>query len=197
VPITSLSRQQIAQRIAVVAQREEIAFGYSVREVVMMGRAPHQFEGGGLRASAEDEAKVEDVLARTGLVPFAERKVNELSGGEQKRVAIARGLAQDADVLLLDEPAASLDVKEVVRLYDLLEAEVRRGRACLVVMHDLNVAAQYASRIVLLSKGKIVAQGAIGQVMTYAKLRETFETDLYVGVNELTGSGFYVPMRGR
>jgi len=192
----SLDRRAIAQELAVVPQTEAIAFGFSVREVVSMGRAPHQ--GGWMRATAEDDDIVDDVLARCDLASLARRSVRALSGGEQKRVAIARALAQRPRVLLLDEPGAFLDVRHQIALYDLLADEVRSGQiACAVVMHDLNIAAQYASRIALAKDGRLVAIGAVDEVMTWARLRETFDTDLYAGFNELTSTRFFLPMRTR
>lgn len=171
-----------------------IAFSFSVREIVRMGRAPHQ--GAWMRPSDEDEAIVEDVLARCDLRDLAHRPASALSGGEHKRVLIARALAQKPEVLLLDEPAAFLDVGHALGLYDLLAEVTAKDRiACLVVMHDLNLAAQYASRVVLMKKGAVVASGSIDEVMTYASLRETYDTDLYAGLNELTGTHFSADAR--
>ena len=194
-PIGSLHRREVARSLAVVPQQSEVAWGFAVRDVVTMGRAPHQ--DGWMRASDEDRRVVGEVLERCDLARLAERSVAELSGGEQKRVAIARALAQKPKVLLLDEPAAFLDVRHQIALYDLLAESVARERlACLVVMHDLNVASQYATRVVLAKSGRFVAVGTVEDVMTYQKLRETFDADLYCGLNDLTGTRFFIPMRG-
>jgi iron complex transport system ATP-binding protein len=193
-PIQSLDRRAIARSLAVVPQAEHVAFAFSVRDVVRMGRAPHL--SGWLRLSAEDEGIVDDVIERCDLARLQHRPAAALSGGERKRVAIARALAQRPRVLLLDEPGAYLDVRHGLALYDLLAEEIERASlACMVVMHDLNIAAQYASRIALMKDGKLVACGAVEDVMTYENLRRTFETDLYAGVNELTGARFFLPMR--
>ena len=195
-PIEGMDRRTIARKVAVVSQSEQVAFSFSVRDVIMMGRAPHQ--EGWMRSSAEDRRIVDEAVVRCDLVALADRAVGELSGGEQKRVAIARALAQEPRVLLLDEPAAFLDVKHQLALFDLLRQEVEsHGLACVVVMHDLNMAAQYASRVVLAKSGRLIASGSIDDVMTYARLRETFDCDLYVGKNELNGSRFFLPMRAR
>ena len=192
--LAGMDRRAIARTVAVVQQSEEVSFGFTVREVVAMGRAPHQ--GAWMRASDDDRAIVEESLARCDLEGLALRLVSELSGGEQKRVAIARALAQKPRVLLLDEPSAFLDVRHEIDLYDRLTALVAEEKlACVVVMHDLNVAAQYATRVVLMKLGRIVAQGKVEEVMTYARLKETFDADLYCGVNELTQSRFFLPMR--
>ena len=195
-PMSAPSREAIARDVAFVAQTESVAFGFTVSDVVMMGRAPHQ--GGWMRASDRDRSVVLAAMKQCDVEHLAARAVSELSGGEQKRVAIARALSQDARVLLLDEPAAFLDVRHQVDLYELLVGEVaRRKRACVCVMHDLNAAAMYASRVVLMKGGAIVAAGPVNDVMTYARLKETFDADLYVGVNELTKDRFFLPMRRR
>jgi iron complex transport system ATP-binding protein len=195
-PIASRSRVEIARELAVVEQVQEMAMGFSVHEVVMMGRAPHQ--GPWMHASSEDRRIVDDALRRCDLVLFAARPAHALSGGEQKRVAIARALAQEPRVLLLDEPGAFLDVRHQLELYELLADEVkRRGLACLVVMHDLNVAAQFADRVVLMKEGRVVASGLVAEVMTDETLRSTFDADLYCGIHESAGMRFFLPIRTR
>ncbi|HLK46285.1 MAG TPA: ABC transporter ATP-binding protein [Acidimicrobiales bacterium] len=193
-PIGGLSRREVARQVAVVAQSEEVAFGYTVTDVVTMGRAAHQ--DAWMRSKAEDLAIVLRAMQRCDVRELAERPVADLSGGEQKRVALARALAQAPRLLLLDEPTAFLDVRHQVALFDLLDEEVRAGLACVVVMHDLNLAAQYASRVALMKAGRLVAAGKVEEVMTYNGLREVFDSDLYVGVNDVTGARFFLPMRG-
>lgn len=189
------SRAETARVLAVVEQTQQLVGGFSVRDVVAMGRAPHQ--GSWMRATERDSAIVNDAIARCDLLQLASRVATELSGGEQKRVAIARALAQEPKVLILDEPGAFLDVRHQLDLYELLAEEVKqRGLACLVVMHDLNLAAQFADRVVLMKKGCVVADGSVADVMTSKTLKETFDADLYCGVNDLTGSRFFLPMRG-
>ena len=190
------ARPQIAQQVAVVEQTQEMSAAFTVREVVAMGRAPHQ--GPWMRPAAEDAAIVDAALARCDLVALAGRSARALSGGEQKRVAVARALAQEPSVLLLDEPGAFLDVRHALDLYELLAAEVKeRGLACLVVMHDLNVAAQFADRVVLMKNGNVIAAGTVPEVMTWRTLKDTFDTDLYCGVNDVNGTRFFLPMRQR
>jgi iron complex transport system ATP-binding protein len=194
-PIGELPRQEVARDVAVVAQSEEVAFGYSAFDVVMMGRAAHQDRW--MRPRSEDIAIARRAMQRCEVLDLGDRAVSDLSGGEQKRVALARALAQTPRVLLLDEPTAFLDVRHQIALFDVLAEEVAKGLACVVVMHDCNLAAQYVSRVALAKRGRLVAVGTVEEVLTYTRLRETFDSDLYVGVNDVTGSRFFLPMRTR
>jgi iron complex transport system ATP-binding protein len=194
--VATLARSQVARGLAVVEQQQELAMGFTVREVVAMGRAPHQ--GAWMRPTERDDAIIGEALVRCDLVTLADRPAHALSGGEQKRVAIARALVQEPKVLLLDEPGAFLDVKHQLDLYELLAGEGKgRELACLIGMHDLNVAAQFADRVVLMKNGRVVAAGSVDEVMTWKTLKETFDADLYCGVNDLTGVRFFLPMRAR
>jgi iron complex transport system ATP-binding protein len=191
--VPSMDRREVARQIAFVAQTTDVALGFTVREVVTMGRAPHQ--GGWMTASEADHALVASAMSRCELATLADRRVETLSGGERKRVAIARALAQEPKVLLLDEPGAFLDVRHQLVLYEMLEHFAAEGMAVALSMHDINAAAQYASRILLLKEGSVVADGVIEQVLTYRRLRETFDADLYCGTNDVTGARFFLPMR--
>ncbi|KYG09854.1 ABC transporter permease [Sorangium cellulosum] len=194
-PLAGMDRRAIARCVAVVPQGIASAPGFSAREVVMMGRAPHQ--GAWMRASRRDDEAVARALEACDLVELSERPVAELSGGEQKRVAIARALAQEAQVLILDEPGAHLDIRHSIEVHEVVRREVAERRlACVAVLHDLNAAAQYADRVALLKAGRLVAQGTIEEVMTYRRLKDVFEAELYVGVNELDGSRYFLPVRG-
>ncbi len=191
--VSGLDRRGLARRVGFVTQTADVAFGFSVREVVMMGRAPHQ--GNWMNATEADEHAVDEAMRRLELVDLVSRHVDALSGGEQKRVAIARALAQSPSLLLLDEPGAFLDVRHQLALYDLLVELAEGGLAVVLTMHDINAAAQYASRVALLKSGSLVAIGAIDEVLTYRRLRETFDADLYCGVNDVNGARFFLPMR--
>jgi iron complex transport system ATP-binding protein len=189
---SELTRREIARRLAVVPQDSDVAFGFSVREVVAMGRAPHQ--SGLLVASEFDRSVVEGVLARSELESLADRPVAELSGGERRRVVIARALAQQPEVLLLDEPAAHLDIRHAVALYETARREVGERRvACIAVMHDLNAAARWADRVVLLSSGRVRAQGSVDAVLEPGLLEEVFGLPVRVGVDAAEGVRYFLP----
>jgi iron complex transport system ATP-binding protein len=171
-------------------------FPFTALEIVLMGRHPHL---SGLAFESEaDVARARLALARCGATDLADRVIHRLSSGERQRIVFARALAQAPECLLLDEPASFLDVRHQVELYDLVrELCEESGVAVLTVLHDLNLAAEYCDRIVLLREGRVLAAGATADTFTYANLTRTFDTDIYVDVNDLTGSLLAVPLSGR
>lgn len=194
--VQSLDRRALARLVALVPQTEEAAAGFRVREVVEMGRAPHQ--DGWMRPRAVDREAVDETIARCDLAHLEARPVETLSGGERRRVSIARALAQRPRVLVLDEPAAFLDVRHCLELHDLLADVVARERiACVMAMHELEGAARLASRVVLLRAGRVVADGPPDEVMTTARLREAFDVEVDVGVHAPSGRRYFVPRRAR
>lgn len=194
--VAKADRQVLARQIAFVPQTETVTLGFRVRDVVAMGRAPHQ--DGWMREGPDDRAVIEEVLERCDLVSLRGRRVDELSGGEQRRVAVARALAQRPRLLLLDEPAAFLDVRHRMDLYDLLEEIAQMDRvACVIAMHELDAAAQVASQALLLREGRVVAGGAPDDVMTPETLREAFDAEIDTSVHSPTGQRYFVTRRDR
>lgn len=195
-PVGDYPRAELARTLAVVPQNEPAVFGFTAREVVAMGRAPHTGLFGALGPA--DHAAIDAALARCDAAQFARRPLGELSGGEQKRVLIARALAQRAPVVLLDEPVAFLDIRHQLEVCELLARGVAEGEfTAVAVLHDLNLAAQFCDRLLLLRGGATVALGGVDEVMTYRRIREAFEAEVYVGQNELNGTRFFIPMRPR
>jgi iron complex transport system ATP-binding protein len=133
-------------------------------------------------------------MQRTGVLELAARSIHELSGGERQRVILARALAQEAPIMLLDEPAAFLYIRHEVEIYDLLHDLQRDGRSIISVLHDLNLAALYCDRVALLKAGRLVRLGPPSEVITYATLTEVYETEVYVDINDVTGAVNVLPL---
>ena len=189
----SLSRKELARRVAIVPQVPLVPAGITVREYVLLGRTPYVSYFGSERRA--DHAAAESAIEQLDLQEFALRRVDTLSGGERQRATLARALAQDAPILLLDEPTAALDVgrqQQVLELVDDLRAT--RGLTVLSTMHDLTLAGQYADRLLLLDGGRLVAAGTADAVLTRALITEHYGAE--VEVVDAPGSGFVVvPVR--
>jgi len=169
----SLSTVQRARYIATVPQAVTLPPAYTVWETVLFGRTPHLgFLG---QPSQKDEEIARQALQRVSALPFAERRVGELSGGEQQRVLLARALCQSTPILLLDEPTAHLDLQYQVGLLELVRELAHRDQlAVLVALHDLNLAAHYADRIALMVAGDIKALGSAKDVLQHDLIREAY-----------------------
>ena len=177
--LTHFNRRQIARRIAVVPQELTVPFAFTVQEMVMLGRSPHVRPLAG--ASAHDRQVVEQKMTLTDTLELASRPFNELSGGEKQRVIIAMALAQEAEILLLDEPTVHLDISHQVEILELIKRLNRQqGLTVLAIIHDLNLAALYFDRLLLLNSGRIVASGTPGQVLCEERIRQVFQTNVQV-----------------
>ncbi len=186
------SRRDLARTVGVVGQQEEAVFPLSVLETVMLGRYAHL---GPLDAPGpHDHAAVTAALERCDIVGLAQRSVDTLSGGEWKRVRIARALAQEPRALILDEPTASLDVRHEMEMFELVRRLVAGGLAGLVITHHLNLAARFADRIVLLNAGVVVTTGTPLQVLNKETLSRVFQWPVAVTI-WLDGSPQVVPLR--
>lgn len=191
-PVSDCSAREIGQLVATVPQETTVAFEFPVADIVEMGRTPHRsrFEP----ADDADRAAVDDALERTDTVRFAERSVDELSGGERQRVMVARALAQDAPVLLLDEPTASLDINHQVRTLALARALADDGRTVVAAIHDLELAARFCDRMALLSDGALLAEGSPETVLTSGRLEAAFDVRTAVATNPVTGTPAVTPL---
>jgi iron complex transport system ATP-binding protein len=169
----SLSTLQRARYIATVPQAVSLPPAYTVWETVLFGRTPHLgFLG---QPSPRDEAIARQSLQRISALPFADRRVGELSGGEQQRVLLARALCQSTPILLLDEPTAHLDLQYQVGLLELIHELAHKDKlAVLVALHDLNLAAHYADRIALMVAGRIKAMGSAKDVLQPKLIEEAY-----------------------
>ncbi len=171
-PVGEWRRGALAQVVALVPQREETPFSWQVEEMVGFGRYARR--GALSPMTAEDRAAVERALTRSDVASLRTRRIETLSGGEWQRVRIARALAQEPRLLVLDEPTASLDLGHEMELFELVRRLVDEGLAALVVTHHMNLAARYADRMMLLDAGRVAASGPPSQVMRGELLSRVF-----------------------
>jgi iron complex transport system ATP-binding protein len=171
-PVAKLSRRELAQRLAIVPQDTHIPFPFSVEEIVLMGRAPHQ-SGFGFE-SRQDLEHAAGALEKMGISHLAGRSILELSGGERQLVMLARAFAQQPEVLLLDEPTAFLDLRHRISVLGAVREFCASGGAALLVSHDLGLAARACDEIALLADGVIYESGAPAVVLTPEAIQETF-----------------------
>ena len=185
--LSQLSRKSVARSLAVVPQQFHIPFAFTVGEVVMLGRIPF------LKAFAEeskaDKQFVSNAMALVGISELKERRFDELSGGERQKVILAMALVQQPRLLLLDEPIVHLDITHQVEILELVKGfNVEQGLTVIGAMHDLNLAALYFDRLVLLKGGKVWADGTPAQVLTEDIIRDVFSASVRVEPHPVTGA---------
>jgi ABC-type cobalamin/Fe3+-siderophores transport system ATPase subunit len=185
-----------ARNVAVVPQETHPVFDFTVQEIVHMGRAPHLglfgIEG------SKDRALSHEAMERCDVAHLSTRSFRALSGGERQRVLLARALAQEARLLLLDEPTAFLDLKHRLAVYDLLtRLHDESGLTVVVVSHDINLAARYCDRLVLLRCGSVAADGPPSEVLRPEPIRSVYEVDVDVLTDPASGRPFVIPLSPR
>jgi len=181
-----MSPRRIASKMAYVPQLAEPVFAYTVEEIVLMGRFARQgrFE----RASAVDGEAVAEALRLTDVAGLRAKRLSQLSGGERQRVFVARALAQDAPVLLLDEPSLHLDIAYQVEIYGILKGlQEERGKAVVVAEHNINLAAAHAGLLVFLKDGAVAVEGPPAETVTAGTLRDIFGAEVDIRANARTG----------
>ncbi|WP_405442201.1 ABC transporter ATP-binding protein [Streptomyces niveus] len=190
--LARIPTRKIAQSIGLLPQSPTAPEAITVADLVSRGRQPHQHWW--QQWSEEDERAVTEAMARTDVTDLAERSVDELSGGQRQRVWIAMALAQETDLLLLDEPTTFLDIAHQVEVLDLVRRlNHEQGRTVVIVLHDLNQAARYADHLVAMKSGRIVAEGHPGEIVTAELVREVFGLESVVVPDPVTGSPLVVP----
>ena len=185
--LEQIPRAKVARTIAVVPQTMEVPFSFTVAEIVLMGRAPYLTRFGWEKQKDLDVAR--EATALTGVASLESRTFWELSQGEKQRVLIARALAQEPRVMLLDEPTSHLDINHQVEINELIRRlNLQKGLTVLHISHDLNLAAEYCHRIVLLHQGSVFSAGVPSEVITEENIRRVYETKVLVEKNPLSGA---------
>lgn len=190
-PLKQWRAQELALRRAVLLQQVQLSFPFNVLDVVRMGRAPWS----NTAAAENDDELVAAAMRATDVTNFAQRKFSHLSGGEKARVALARVLAQDTAVLMLDEPTAALDLRHQELVLQVARAHAATGRAVVVVLHDLNLAAGYADKVAVLEQGRLAALGTPAEVLTEELLSRVYQYGIDVMPHPVSGRTVVLPRR--
>ncbi|WP_435101368.1 ATP-binding cassette domain-containing protein [Halarchaeum sp. P4] len=180
------SARDVGRRVAVVPQNTTVAFDFTVRDVVAMGRMPYH----SMFADTDetDREAIDAAMDRTTITQFADRSIDSVSGGERQRVLLARALAQETPVLLLDEPTASLDIDHQIRTLELVSDLVAEGKTAVAAIHDLDLAARYCDELLLLSDGGVLAYGPPEEVLTAPRLADSFGANAAITPDTVTGT---------
>ena len=189
----TLARRELAMRVAVVQQLPEAPPTMRVRDLVLLGRHPHL--GLLARESRHDFDVVAEAMRRAGCDRFADRELGSLSGGERRRAFIARALAQEATLLLLDEPTSNLDAHAQVEILELVADLAAGGSGVLLIVHDLTLAAAYCDRVVLLDRGEVVAEGPPSEVVTSEHVQRVYGRGVTVLAHPVSGAPVVIPSR--
>ncbi|HIJ67753.1 MAG TPA: ABC transporter ATP-binding protein [Planctomycetes bacterium] len=190
-PIESYSTEALAKKIAVVRQEFVPVFGFNVIEMVLMARTPYYGRMG--FQTKTDTQIVKNALKATDTEEFASRQLSQISGGERQRVFIARALAQDTPILLLDEPTSFLDLRHQVRVYDLLKKmQLEKGKTIVAITHDINLAAQYCDEVLLLSQDTDYHTGPAADVLSPENLEKVFSVKGFYGL--VGKENFFLPL---
>ena len=191
--LDALARRELAMRVAVVQQLPEAPSTMRVRDLVVLGRHPHL--GLLARESRYDFDIADEAMRRAGCDRFADRELGSLSGGERRRAFIARALAQEAPLLLLDEPTSNLDANAQVEILELVAELAATEAGVLLIVHDLTLAAAYCDRIVLLDRGEVVAEGPPSEVVTSEHVRRVYGGGVTVLPHPVSGAPVVIPSR--
>lgn len=190
-PLSGFTASELAKHIAFVPQETHMVFPFTVGEIVMMGRLPHRTTGV-FFDSPRDAERAVHAMALTDTIALSGKAFNALSGGERQRVVLASALAQDPEILLLDEPTVYLDLKHQIQFYDILERlNGERHITIISVTHDVNLAARYARRVIAMRAGTLVADGSPNEVFTPQHLYDIFEVNAVV-FSRPDGHGNYI-----
>ncbi|WP_125153147.1 ABC transporter ATP-binding protein [Clostridium rectalis] len=189
--IVNLSTKDLSKKIASVPQNTMIDFDFTVMDIVLMGRAPYLSR---LKNETEEDLIVaKESMVMTSTWHLKDKLVNELSGGERQRVIIARALAQQSKIILLDEPISNLDIQHQVDILDTIKF-LKKDITVIAVLHDLNLAAQYSDELILLKEGKIVSMGEPEKVLNKQTIKNVYHVETYILKNPITGKPHIIPI---
>lgn len=194
IDVTKLSRRNMAKKLSVVPQNTNIEFEFTVTDIVLMGRSPYigRFQA----ESSRDLEIAERAMRSTNTWHLRDKPITQISGGERQRVIVARALAQNTDIMLLDEPVSQLDIHHQIELMETIQALIKERHITVVsVMHDLNLSAQYSDYIILMNEGKVVCQGTPHDVITEENIKRVYKLYSYIMNNPVTGKPYIMHVR--
>lgn len=193
--IASMKPREMARKMANVPQNTHIDFEFSAMDIVMMGRSPYfrRFQS----ESPKDVEIVKEAMLATSTWHLKDKNINEISGGERQRVIVARALAQQTDIILLDEPISQLDIHHQIELMDTVRKLVRESKVTVIaVLHDLNIAAQYSDSMILVHEGQVVLGGTPEQVLTEENIKRVYQLPVHIIKNPISGKPHVIPVSG-
>lgn len=193
--LSSYSRRELAANIATLPQVTETPFSYTVEEFILMGRYPHAQSGFFYHKGEEDF--VEYAIETMEIPHLRGRRIDTLSEGERQKVLLSQCIAQDPKALLLDEPVSHLDIRHQIQTFDVLDKLHKEGLTIIMVLHDLNLASEFCSRLMLISKGVLMSDGDPQTVLTFQNIEEAYDTVVIVRENPLSKKPFVVPVSKR
>lgn len=191
--IERYTRKERAQIMGYVPQDIPFDFDFTAYDIVMMGRLPYL--GRFQRESSKDRDIVKKAMVTTDTWDFREKTLRELSGGERQRVYIARALAQEAKILLMDEPVAHLDIRYQLEILSIVRDLVKKGITCIIVLHDINLASLFCDDVLILKRGKVLVKGKPEDVIREDIIKEAFNIDVKVIIEEESKKPFVIPLR--
>lgn len=191
--IEEFKRLEIAKKISLVPQETNINYEFTVEDIVSMGR--HPYKGRFEKENLEDKSIVEEALKLTSTIDLRNRLITEISGGEKQRVVIAKALAQNSSIILLDEPTSNLDINHQIEVLNLLrDLNKDKNTTIIIILHDINLAARYSDRIIFLNDGEIISEGSPEDVITKKNIKRAYHMDVYLEKNKYTNTPYLVPI---